>query len=235
MIKEKSILAIIPARSGSKGLPNKNILELHDKPLIAWSIIEANKSKYIDKCIISTNDKHIADISILYKGEVPFIRPPDLSTDDANLNDVIKHAINTIDNQYDIVILLQPTSPLRKSFDIDKALEVMIARDAPAVVSVCQSNKPIHWNYIIKQDGLLKPCTSFKYKSTNRQQFPKTYLPNGALFISEIVYFMRKNSFYTGSTLAFIMPPERSVDIDSKIDFFTAKAIIDSGAIETSY
>lgn len=228
MIKEKSILAIIPARSGSKGLPNKNILELNNKPLIAWSIIEANKSKYIDKCIISTNDKNIADISILHKGEVPFIRPPDLSTDDANLNDVIKHAINSIDNQYDIVVVLQPTSPLRKSFDIDKALEVMIARNAPVVVSVCLSNKPIHWNYFIKEDGLLKPCNPYKSRSTNRQQFPKTYFPNGALFISEIDYFVKKNSFYTSSTLAFVMPEERSIDIDSQIDFFTAQAIIDS-------
>jgi len=232
MIKGKSILAIIPARSGSKGLPNKNILKLDGKPLIAWSIIEANKSKYIDKCIISTNDKYIADISILYKGEVPFIRPPDLSTDYAKLNDVIMHAINTMDNQYDIVIVLQPTSPLRKSFDIDRALEIMIAKDAPTVVSVCQSNKPFHWNCIIKEDGILKPCTSFKNKSTNRQQFPKTYLPNGALFISEIDYFIREISFYTNSTLAFIMPPERSIDIDSQIDFFTAQAIINSNKIE---
>tara|TARA_S200000501_G_scaffold371931_1_gene415958 strand:+ start:354 stop:1049 length:696 start_codon:yes stop_codon:yes gene_type:complete len=228
MIDGQSILAIIPARSGSKGLPNKNILKLDGKPLIAWSIIEANKSKYIDKCIVSTNDRYIADISISYKCEVPFIRPCDLSTDKANLNDVIMHAIKTIDNQYDIVIVLQPTSPLRKSFDIDRALEIMMDRDAPTVVSVSQSNKPFHWNYVIEENGTLKPCTSIKNITTNRQQFPKTYLPNGALFISKVDYFIREISFYTNLTLAFVMPEERSIDIDSQIDFFTAQAIIDS-------
>ncbi len=234
MIKKKSILAIIPARSGSKGLPHKNILELNKKPLIAWSIIEAKKSKYIDKCIISTNDKQIADISISYDAEVPFMRPPELSTDDANVNDVIKHAINKINNQYDIVIVLQPTSPLRKSSDIDQALELMINEGAPTVISVCKASKPIHWNYIINDNGRLKPVASFNKRSMNRQQFPITYIPNGALYVSKTDYFIRENSFYTNLTLAFIMPPERSIDIDSQIDFFTAKAIIESGLYEAS-
>ena len=226
MIKGKSVLAVIPARGGSKGLPNKNILELVGKPLIAWSIEAASDSKYIDRLIISTDSKEIADVAIKYNCEVPFMRPPELATDDANINDVILHALDKLGDQYDIVMLLQPSSPLRESKDIDQALEFMQKNNISTVVSICSSNKPLHWHFTLETDGKLKPVYKDKIFYTNRQKPPQVYSPNGALYIAKTDYFRSKKTFYTSSTFAYLMPPERSVDIDNQIDFFTAEAII---------
>ena len=226
MIKGKSVLAVIPARSGSKGLPNKNILELAGKPLIAWSIEAASESKYIDRLIISTDSKEIADAAKQYNCDVPFMRPPELATDDANLNDVILHALDKLEDPYDIVMVLQPTSPLRKSKDIDQALEFMQKNNILAVVSICSSNKPLHWHFTLETDGKLKPVFKNNIFYTNRQEHPPTYNPNGALYIAKTDYYRNIKTFYTCSTFAYLMPPERSVDIDNQIDFFTAEAII---------
>ena len=157
MINGKSVLAVIPARGGSKGLPRKNIKDLAGKPLIAWSIDAAKKSKYIDRCIVSTDDKSVAETSKQHGSIVPFMRPPELATDDANSNDVILHALEMLGDPYDIVMLLQPTSPLRKSEDIDHALEFVQGNNVPTVVSVCSSNKPLHWHFTLESDGKLKP------------------------------------------------------------------------------
>ena len=226
MISSKSVLAIIPARGGSKELPQKNILPLAGKPLIVWSIEAANRSKYIDRCIVSTDDKAIADSSKKNGSEVPFMRPSALATDVANSNDVILHALDKLGETYDIVMVLQPTSPLRKSKDIDQALELMQDNNVPAVVSVCISNKPPQWHFTLEADGKLKPVYPSKFIFSNRQEYLPTYVPNGALYIAKTDYFISKNTFYTDSTLGYIMPPERSVDIDSRMDFFTAEAII---------
>jgi len=226
VIKGKSVLAVIPARGGSKGLPNKNILELAGKPLIAWSIEAASESKYIDRLIISTDSKEIADVAKQYNCEVPFMRPPELATDDANSDEVILHALDKLGDKYDIVMVLQPTSPLRESKDIDQALELMQKNNISAVVSVCSSKKPLHWHFTLESDGKLKQIYKDKIFYTNRQELPITYSPNGALYIAKTDYFRSKKTFYTSSTFAYLMPPERSVDIDSQIDFFTAEAII---------
>ena len=225
MIKGKSVLAVIPARGGSKGLPNKNILELAGKPLIAWSIEAASESKYIDRLIISTDSKEIADVAKQYNCEVPFMRPPELATDDANLNDVILHALDMIGDPYDIVIILQPTSPLRDSEDIDHALEFMRDNNVPTVVSVCKANKPLNWHFIVKVDGTLKPILQNKIIS-NRQECESTYIPNGALYISKTEYFKSTNTFYNDLTIAYIMTQEKSVDIDSQFDFAIAESLI---------
>jgi len=226
VIKGKSILAVIPARGGSKGLPKKNILELAGKALIAWSIEAASKSRYIDRLIISTDSKKIADVAKQYNCEVPFMRPPELATDDANSDEVILHALDKLGDKYDIVMVLQPTSPLRESKDIDQALELMQKNNISAVVSVCSSKKPLHWHFTLESDGKLKQIYKDKIFYTNRQELPITYSPNGALYIAKTDYFRSKKTFYTSSTFAYLMPPERSVDIDNQIDFFTAEAII---------
>jgi len=226
MIKGKSVLAVIPARGGSKGLHRKNILPLAGKPLIVWTIEAAKKSKYIDRLIISTDSKEIADVAKQYNCEVPFMRPPELATDDANSNDVILHALDKLGDPYDIVMVLQPTSPLRESKDIDQALEFMQQNNVSAVVSICSSNKSLHWHFTLETDGKLKPVYEDKIIYTNRQELPLTYIPNGALYIAKTDYFRSKKTFYTDSTLAYLMPYERSVDIDNRIDFITVEAII---------
>ena len=197
MISGKSVLAIIPARGGSKELPQKNILPLAGKPLIVWSIEAANKSKYIDRCIVSTDDKAIADSSKKNGSEVPFMRPSKLATDVANSNDVILHALDKLGDPYDIVMVLQPTSPLRESKDIDQALEFMQQNNVSAVVSICSSNKPLHWHFTLETDGKLKPVYEDKIIYTNRQELPLTYIPNGALYIAKTDYFRsKKNILY---------------------------------------
>jgi len=226
VIRGKSVLAVIPARGGSKGLPNKNILEFAGKPLIAWSIEAALGSKYIDRFILSTDSQEIANVAKQYNCEVPFIRPGKLATDDANGNDVVLHVLDKIDGNYNIIIVLQPTSPLRTTDDIDQALEVMDHEEAPALVSVCKSSKPLHWHHTIEKDGTLKPVYLLKTIATNRQDQPPTYIPNGALYIAATNNFKDAKTFYTDSTLAYIMPLERSVDIDTQIDFYTAEALI---------
>jgi len=226
VINGKSVLAIIPARGRSKRLPGKNILPLAGKPLIVWSIQEAKKSKYIDRYIVSTDDEKIAKTAKRYGCEVPFMRPAELATDDASSNDVILHALDMLQEHYDIVLILQPTSPLRKAKDIDDALELMDRENAPAVVSVCESKKTPRWYFSVQKDGRLKSFFPLKKHSTNSRDFPQTFVPNGALFFGRVDFFRSNKSFYTELTIAYIMPPERSVDIDSRIDFLMAEAIV---------
>ena len=131
-----------------------------------------------------------------------------------------------LEDQYDIVIVIQPTSPLRESYDIDHALELMVQENAPSIVSVCESNKPLYWHHTIEQDGKLKPVYPLEKIVINRQELSLTYMPNGAVFIAKTDYFRNEKTFYTDSTLAYIMHPERSVDIDNRIDFLTAEFLI---------
>jgi len=226
MIDVKTILAVIPARGGSKGLPGKNILPLAGKPLIVWSIEAAKESKYIDTCIVSTDDDRIATVAEKYGCDVPFLRPEELATDESNSSDAILHALEKLEDRYDIVIILQPTSPLRTTEDIDNALELMIGKHAPIVVSICKSNKPIYWHYTLENNRTIKPVYPSKKIVSNRQEFPATYIPNGALYIAKVDYFKKTKTFYTDKTLGYIMPNERSVDIDSHIDFVLVKALI---------
>jgi CMP-N-acetylneuraminic acid synthetase len=225
MINGKSVFAVIPARGGSKRLPGKNIISLAGKPLIAWTILAAQHSKYIDRLIVSTDAQDIAEVTRRYQCEVPFIRPSDLSDDDANSNDVILHALNNVEGCYDIVMILQPTSPLRTGDDIDGALEFMIEHSGEVLVSVCEASKPLHWFHKMNIYGFIKPCIQVGSISSHVEP-TVTYLPNGALFIAQVPFFLRYKSFYTEKTLGYIMSPETSVDIDSSIDLFVAEAIL---------
>ena len=158
MYNNKEVLAIIPARGGSKRLPGKNIKDLNGKPLIAWTIDAALRSKYIDKSVVSTDDEIIAEISQKYGAEVPFIRPKELATDTASSIDVILHAINfykTKGEPFEYVILLQPTSPLRTTEDIDHAFE-MLNEETKAIVSVCETEHPPLWSNTLPKDLSMK-------------------------------------------------------------------------------
>jgi len=138
MYKDKKILALIPARGGSKGLPRKNIKPLLGKPLIAWTIEQSLASKYLDKVVVSTEDKEIAEISKKYGAEVPFIRPKELAKDDTPSIDVVLHAIDFLEKKelFNIIVLLQPTSPLRTISDIDNSIEFLFSKNAQAIISV---------------------------------------------------------------------------------------------------
>lgn len=227
MIKNKSILAIIPARGGSKGVIKKNIKDLFDKPLIVHTIEAANKSKYIDRTIISSDDNEIINVAKKYGADAPFIRPKNLAEDDTAGIDVILHAINKCP-QYDIVIMLQPTSPLRTEFDIDLCIEYFSNNSSKACVSISEAESNPYWMYSLDQNSKIHPILEQKKEFYQRQKLPKVYQLNGAIYIAEKKWLQKNKSFITDETLGYIMPIERSVDIDTELDFKIVELIMRS-------
>lgn len=222
MHKGKSILALIPARRGSKGLPGKNIRPLVNKPLIAWTINEAKMSKCIDKIIVSTDSEKIAEISRKYGAEVPFIRPKSLATDAAKGIGVVLHSINWMernDKSYSLLILLQPTSPLRTHRDIDNSIEMLFNKNAKSIVSVCETEHHPYWANILPQDGCMKDFIKPEIVNKNRQELPKFYRLNGAIYLAYWDYIKNKKTFFGTETFAYIIPQKRSIDIDTELDF----------------
>jgi len=218
MIDGKSILAIIPARGGSKGVKRKNIRDLAGKPLIAWTIDEAKKSKYIDKLILSSEDDEIISIAKKYGCEVPFVRPKNLAEDDTPGIETVLHAIEMVDN-YQYIVLLQPTSPLRTVDDIDGCIEYCITRQANACVTICEANHSPYWMYNLGEDKKMLPILQEKENFYRRQALPTVYQLNGAVYIAEKNYLIEKKNFVTDETIGYVMPQNRSVDIDNEMDF----------------
>ena len=227
MINKQKVLAIIPARGGSKGLPRKNILPLANEPLIAHSINQANKSKYIDKLILSTEDEEIIKVSKNYEIEIPFIRPKSLSEDAISGLDVVLHAVENILG-YDLVVLLQPTSPLRLAIDIDTCIEKLINRNVNACVSVVETSKSPYWMFELNEHENFIPVIKDVPLVSIRQELPRTYAINGAVYVAKINWFIQKKEFINDETIAHIMPAERSVDIDSQFDFDYAELLLNN-------
>ena len=213
------ILAIIPARGGSKGVPRKNIRELAGKPLIAWTIEEAKKSKYISKLILTSEDDEIIEVAKKYGCEVPFKRPKELAQDDTPGIMPILHGIETCPG-YDYVLLLQPTSPLRNSEDIDSFIEFFLANDASACVSVCKTKESPYWMYHLNEtENKLLPLIESNSSYYRRQELPVSYILNGALYIAKNDWLKENQTFLSDETIGYIMPTERSIDIDNLLDF----------------
>lgn len=225
MINGKTILAIIPARGGSKGIPRKNIKLLAEKPLIAWTIEEAKKSKYIDRLILSSEDEEIIRVAKEYGCEVPFIRPKELALDDTPGIEPVIHAINTLPEKYDYVCLLQPTSPLRKVEDIDGCIEKCIKNNADSCVSVTEVDQHPYWMYEINNEEKLKPLF-IDNNIARRQDLPKIYILNGAVYLAKTNQILNKLDFVTKDTLSFIMDKRRSVDVDDINDFAYTEYLI---------
>ena len=224
MIENKTVLAIIPARGGSKGVPRKNIRDVAGKPLIAWTIEEAKKSEYIDRLVVSTDNQEIADIAVQWGGDVPFMRPAELALDDTPGISPVIHMLTTVQPEYDLVVLLQPTSPLRTVEDIDGAITLMVDRNAKACVSVVEPDKSPYWMYSLNNSGKLIPLLSGDYAC--RQDIPVAYALNGAVYVAESNWLVRMQTFVTDETVAFIMPKERSIDIDTNIDLILANELL---------
>jgi len=223
MIEGDHVLAVIAGRGGSKGLPGKNIRDLGGKPLIAWSIEAARQSRYVDRAIVSTDDTEIADVARSWAGDVPFLRPAQLATDEAPIIASLLHAADSVTEPYRYVVLLQATSPFRQGSDIDAALELCRKQGAPACVSVTPSPKA-RWLQEIDATGHL--VALFQNDGSRRQELKQAYEPNGAVYVAELDWLRRQTSFYTLETLGYVMPPERSVDIDTLSDFYVAEAIL---------
>lgn len=220
------VLAIIPARGGSKGVPRKNIKMLAGKPLIAWTIEEARKSKYISKLILSSEDEEIIKVAKDYGCEVPFKRPKDLAQDHTPGIDVILQAIEQCPG-YDYIILLQPTSPLRTAEDIDDFISYFIDQNVNACVSLCEPSKSPYWMYKLDGTNNLVPILTEHASVTRRQDLPKVYALNGALYIANINWIKQTENFMTDETIGYVMPTSRSYDIDTIEDFMICEYLME--------
>lgn len=223
------ILAIIPARGGSKGVPRKNIKPLAGKPLIAYSIEQAKRSKYVSRVVVSTEDEEILRVSLKWGAEV-IKRPQELAKDDTPTIEVILHVLSVLKEKEsyvpDVVVLLQPTSPLRTSEDIDNAIELFLnCQECLSLVSVTEFDHPPVWALKI-ENNYLSPMFDKEYLNMRRQELPKAYKPNGAIFIATPDTIYKYRTFYTPRTMAYIMPSERSIDIDTEFDFLLAEFLI---------
>ena len=225
MFKGKKILGIIPARSGSKELKDKNIKKLNNKHLIGYTIEAAKRSGIFEKIIVSTDSKKYAKIAKGYGADIPFIRDTELSGDNASTVDVILDCIlklEMIGEVYDYFILLQPTSPLRNEDDIVQAMELLLSKKAKAVVSVCEVEHSSNLNIILDEtksmSGFMKDL-----RIVRRQDFKKEYRLNGAIYIASIEYYKKHKTFYEEDSFAYVMPKEMSIDIDSLMDFNIAE------------
>jgi len=225
MINGKKVIAIIPARGGSKRLPKKNILPLNGKPLIGWSIDEAKNSQYIDEIFVSTDDPAIADISESYDISIPELRPDELSSDNARTDDVLTYTLGKFGEGFDIVILLQPSSPLRTSKHIDEALELFIEKKAISVVSVTNCEHPPQWTNILPENGSL--FDFIKPENIKRSQDLDTYYRlNGAVYIYDINEFSNNEAIiFSEGSYAYVMDNKSSIDIDTAFDFEMAKFV----------
>ncbi|WP_294376385.1 cytidylyltransferase domain-containing protein [uncultured Clostridium sp.] len=223
-----NVVAIIPARSGSKGLKDKNIKELNGKPLMAYTIEAALKSNVFKDVIVSTDSEKYKQIAEKYGAWVPFLRTAELSQDSSTTNDVIDDLIirlKAIGRQYDILMILQPTSPLRNENHIKEALRFFYEKDANCVVSMCECE---HSPILTKKLDDSKSLDGFlnDLKETRRQEFGKYYRLNGAIYILKEDYFLKYKNYYKKKSYAFIMEKSKSVDIDDINDFKYAEFII---------
>ena len=222
----KTFLAIIPARGGSKRLPRKNILDLCGKPLISWSIEAALKSKYISKVVVSSDDEEILNISSNFGADI-IKRPYELANDTATTFDAIKHTINNLE-KYDYIVLLQPTSPLRNEKHIDEAIELLEEKQADAIVSVCEMDHSPLWSNTLPKDGNMNNFLRDEVLNKRSQDLEKYYRVNGAVYICKTDKLLENKSFFLKDNIfAYIMDRKSSIDIDEEIDFLFAEIVIE--------
>jgi CMP-N-acetylneuraminic acid synthetase len=212
-----SVVAIIPARGGSRGVLRKNVREIAGKPLIVWTIEQALAAPGVDRVVVSTEDDEIAQVARRSGADVPFRRPAELATDTAATMEVIIHALDSLP-AYDDVLLLQPTSPLRKVEDIAGIVATRAAAGAPCAVSVVEAAKSPYWMYRLDGSGRLAALFNGEV-ATRRQDLEPVYMLNGALYLASCDWLRSNGGFLGPEAVAYVMPPERSADIDTLLDW----------------
>ncbi|GHE80942.1 acylneuraminate cytidylyltransferase family protein [Thalassotalea profundi] len=225
------ILAIIPARAGSKRLPGKNSKQLCGKPLVKWTIEAAQQCESIDEIIVSTDSETIAEIAKDSGIPVPFLRPEEISGDTATAIDVVKHTIDyyqKIGRTFDYVLWLQPTSPLRSSTNIQEAIATLKTKSAEGVISVCECDHSPMWSNTLAQDGSMKNFLSnFVKKNPRSQALPTYYRLNGAIYIAKVEPLLAQETFFLEENLfSYVMSRESSIDIDHHLDFKLAEFLL---------
>lgn len=224
VIGQERLLAVIPARGGSKGVPRKNVREVGGLPLIAWSLQAARESRYVDTTIVSTDDEEIAKVARAHGGVVPFMRPSALATDQAPTIDVVLDVLQRCPG-HQWVVLLQPTSPLRQAADIDAAIDHCVKANAPSCVSVCAAQESPYWMYTITNAGHMEPVIPANVH-TRRQDLPPAYSLNGAIYLARVDWLQSERTFMRPETVAYEMPVERSLDIDTESDLLQLQTLL---------
>jgi N-acylneuraminate cytidylyltransferase len=225
MYKNKTFLAIIPARGGSKRLPKKNILDLCGKPLITYTVDAGLKSKYIDMVAVSSDDECILKIS-KELGAKTIKRPKELAGDMATTYDTVRHAVENLE-KYDYVVLLQPTSPLRNEGHINEAIELLIKKRADAVISICETEHSPLWSNVLPEDGDMSCFMRDEILNKRSQDLEKYYRLNGAIYICKTDRLLENDSFFLKSNIfAYKMDRKSSVDIDEEIDFIMSEILM---------
>jgi CMP-N,N'-diacetyllegionaminic acid synthase len=231
MYNKKRILAIIPARGGSKGLPDKNIKPLCGKPLIGWSIEQAKYSDYIDEIFVTTDSRKIADIANEFGVNVPFLRPAELANDTSSSMDVVAHVLSHYESRnifFHYIVLLEPTSPLRKKNDLDTAIQLAIENEtADGIISLGE----VHMEHpmIVKkinEKGKITPYIDNVKKISQRQQADKAYFPYGVIYMIKTEIFKKERAFYTNNILPYYIERWQNYEVDDIYDFITIEAII---------
>lgn len=228
MIDGGRVLGVITARGGSKGLPRKNVLHLAGKPLLAWTIEAAKASRLIDHVILSTDDDEIATVGREWGCDVPFMRPAHLAGDNVSAYQVVRDVLERFAGEYSVVVLLQPTSPLRLAVDIDASLEQLSRSKAPSCVSVTTALKSPYWMFKMAEDRHLERLMPLPETGGQRQLLPPVYVVNGAVYVAKTDWLLKVGDFIGDGTVAYVMPSERSIDIDSAADLVLAEWMIKS-------
>jgi CMP-N,N'-diacetyllegionaminic acid synthase len=225
------ILGIIPARQGSKGIPRKNIRSVGCKPLVAWTWEAAQAVPSVTRLMVSTDDPEIAELARSAEVEVPFLRPAQFASDTASAMDVVIHTLDwlreTEPYQPDFVLWLQPTSPLRTSADIEAAVALLQEKAADSVVSVCSAEH--HHPALMKRvesNGLLRPWRDDQGLTQRRQELPPVFCLNGAIYLTRREVLLKEHTFYPETTYAYVMPLERSLDVDTPWDLYLVDLIL---------
>lgn len=231
MFNHKTFLAVIPARSGSKGIPGKNIIKVNNKPLIQYTIEAAKNSRYIDKIVVSTEDSLIAEVSINCGAEVPFLRPTHLASDTSKTIDVLIHVVEELKkrgSRYDYIVLLQPTQPLRLSQHIDEAIEMIIQKQEESLVSITEvSEHPILMR-TINESGETKNLLELN-STLRRQDFPKFYKVNGSIYINKINDNFNSKTSLNDNKIGYIMDKKYDIDIDEPFDLEVLQLLLNGG------
>ena len=228
MYKNKRSLAIIPARGGSKGLPGKNLREMNGKPMIAWTIEQANNSELLDRAIVTTDSEEIAEVAAKWGGDVPFIRPSHLAQDDSAMIGALEHALQSVDEEYDIILLLEPTSPLRNSHDIDRGIMLLVdnwdTHDSIVSLGEVQLENPEICKLV--ESERVVPYNKESRKITYRQQLEKVYFPYGVLYGSKTSTISKYEGFYQDRTLPMFIDRWQNYEVDDRCDFICIDAIM---------
>ena len=224
-----NVLGLIPARAGSKSIPKKNLVDLGGRPLIAWTI-EAAVNSSLSKVVVSTDSNEIAAKCKSLGAEVPFVRPEKISKDDSLSIDVVIHALDTLEEDFDSVMLLQPTSPFRSVSDINNAIQLLAEADSVISVEAVEGMRAARMKFINTDGYLVDPLFAEEVENMPRQQLSPLYIRNGAIYLTKIDS-IRQRTFKGAKSRALIMPSSRSINIDSEFDLQIARALLAGGLL----